>query len=214
MSSLSPSPFQGVRAVVFDLYGTLLTITERRAPYRRMLAHLRSQGRPAQADDAARLMTVDAGLAGAAEAIGARLSPAELTDLERDLFAELGSVRAYDDVVATLEALRQRGFRLALCSNLASPYAVPARLLLPRLDVYGFSFDIGAVKPQSQIYAAVCGELGLAPREVLMVGDTWEADVHGPLSFGMHACHLVRDGERSPATHQIETLRHLPGLLP
>ncbi len=119
-------------------------------------------------------------------------------------------MRAFDDAVPTLTALRERGLRLGLCSNLASPYAIPARLLLPAVDAYGFSFAVGAVKPQAAIYEAVCTALKLPPSAVLMVGDTFEADVAGPLSVGMQACHLVRDRvAASDAHHRISSLGEL-----
>lgn len=145
-----------VRAVVFDLYGTLLTIHQPRRPYRRLLDLLNVRGSPSHPSDAATVMTTDAGLAGIVAALGVTLPMADLAELERDLFEELASVRAFDDALPTLQALRDRGLRLALCSNLASPYAVPAQLLLPAMDAYGFSFVVGAVKPRPEIYAAVC----------------------------------------------------------
>lgn len=199
-----------MQAVVFDLYGTLLAIAQPRRPYRQLLNLLQQKGRPPHPTDAARVMTVDAGLAGIAGVLGAALDPADVAPLERELFAELSSVRVFEDAVPTLESLRERGLRLALCSNLASPYAVPAHLLLPPMDAYGFSFAVGAVKPQAQIYQAVCAALKLQPSAVLMVGDTFEADVAGPLAVGMQSCHLVRDGSASsPAHHSIRSLGEL-----
>lgn len=202
-----------VRGVVFDLYGTLLAIERPRRPYRQLLNLLQRGGRPPNPNDAATVMTVDAGLAGIAETLGAALAPADLAHLERELFAELASVRLFEDALPTLEALRTRGLRLALCSNLASPYAVPAHLLLPAMDVYGFSFSLGAVKPQPRIYAAVCEALALAPSQVLMVGDTLEADVLGPTAFGMQACHLVRGGKATTADACVCTLAELLQIL-
>ncbi len=129
------------------------------------------------------------------------------------LFLGLASVEAFADAVPAVAALRARGLRVGICSNLASPYAVPARLLLPPMDAYGFSFTVGAIKPEAQIYRAVCAALELQPKQVLMVGDTLEADVIGPLRFGMRAVHLVRDGSASPAPHRIVALAELPQML-
>ncbi len=39
-----------------------------------------------------------------------------------------------------------------------------------------------------------------------MVGDTLEADVLGPIAFGMQAIHLVRDARPSGAARQIRSL--------
>lgn len=184
-----------IRAVVFDVFGTLVYMRERRRPFRRLIGLLEARGRRGQAGDAARIMSRDVGLAGAAALLGAELGAQELASLERDLQAELASVRLFDDTAATLHALRARGLRLGLCSNLAAPYAPPVRALLPfELDAYAWSFEVGAVKPDPAIYAHVCERLGCAPAEVLMIGDTSADDWLGPRDFGMHSRWLRRQG--------------------
>ncbi|QQQ00164.1 HAD family hydrolase [Lysobacter enzymogenes] len=184
-----------IRAVVFDVFGTLVYMRERRRPFRRLVGLLEARGRHGQAGDAARIMSRDVGLAGAAALLGAELGAQELASLERDLQAELASVRLFDDTAATLQALRARGLRLGLCSNLAAPYAPPVRALLPfELDAYAWSFEVGAVKPDPAIYAHVCERLGCAPAEVLMIGDTRADDWLGPRDFGMHSRWLRREG--------------------
>jgi len=137
-----------IQAVVFDVFGTLLQIDERRHPFRQLMQHLRLQGRTPRPDDARTLMTRNLGLAGAADYFGAQLSNSELASLESDLFTELASVRLFDDALESLNQLKNAGLKLALCSNLAAPYAIPAKLLLPSFDVYGWSFEVGAIKPE------------------------------------------------------------------
>ena len=91
--------------------------------------------------------------------------------------------------------LRDRGLKLALCSNLAEPYAAPilAQLGTP-LDCYAWSFDVGAIKPDPRIYAYVLQQLGCAAEEVLFVGDSVEADLAGPTQVGMQAL-LLEQGK-------------------
>ena len=74
-----------IQAVVFDVFGTLLQIGERRHPFRQLMQHLRLQGRTPRPDDARTLMTRNLGLAGAADYFGAQLSNSELASLESDL---------------------------------------------------------------------------------------------------------------------------------
>jgi FMN phosphatase YigB (HAD superfamily) len=45
-----------------------------------------------------------------------------------------------------------------------------------------------------------------------MVGDTSEADYHGPKRFSMHELYLNRNGE-SPELQAIQSLAQLPPLL-
>ena len=88
-------------------------------------------------------MTRNLGLAGAADLFGTQLGNDELAILELDLYAELASVRPYDDALRALESLKRAGLKVALCSNLATPYAIPAKLLLPEFDAYAWSFEVG-----------------------------------------------------------------------
>jgi len=186
-----------IRAVVFDVYGTLVRIGERRAPYRALLARMEAAGRARQAGDAAAIMSRDLDLVGAAALLGADLSAPELAVLERDLQAELASVRLFPDSLAVLQALAARGLKLGLCSNLAAPYAAPVLRLLPALDAYAWSFEVGAIKPEPAIYAHACRQLGCEPGQVLMVDDTPEADLHGPRRYGMRSLLLRRDGPKA-----------------
>jgi HAD superfamily hydrolase (TIGR01549 family) len=129
-----------------------------------------------------------------------------LAELERDLSAELSSISFFQDALPTLRALRTAGYKIALCSNLAAPYAEPVNKLLPfDLDAYAWSFEVGATKPDPLMYEAVCNTLQCAPHQVLMVGDTVNADYSGPRSFGMQARHLARAGT-SPVHESISTL--------
>lgn len=181
-----------INAVVFDVYGTLLRIGERRHPFRQLMKVLRSQGRQPQTDDARILMTNDVGITGAAALLNAKLSLAELGRLENDIFRELASVSLYDDSLAALEKIKNAGLKIGLCSNLAAPYAVPAHLLLPRVDAYAWSFEVGAIKPEVAIYKHISKKLNCSPSSIVMIGDTYEADVIGPSNADLKGYHLQR----------------------
>ena len=75
---------------------------------------------------------------------------------------------------------------------------MPVKTLLPfELDAYAWSFEVGAVKPETSIYRHICDALQCQPHEVVMIGDTFEADYTGPNSYGMHGFYLARGGEKS-----------------
>jgi FMN phosphatase YigB (HAD superfamily) len=186
---------EGIKAVVFDVFGTLVSIGEKRRPYGRLLQLLARNGREPQPDDATRIMTNDVGLAGAAALFGMELPASSIAALELELYTELATIGLFPDAVQALNALRVAGYQLGLCSNLAAPYAVPVKLLLPfTLDAYAWSFEVGIAKPDPHIYENVCSQLGCLPHQVLMVGDTPEADFAAPQRFGMHGVHLSRNG--------------------
>ncbi|MCU4121002.1 HAD family hydrolase [Variovorax sp. N23] len=182
----------GIKAVAFDVYGTLVQIKDPRRPYRRLLSTLSDMGRPPRVDDGARVMSADVGLAEAAELLGMVLPSDVLGELQAGLDAELASVSLFEDVLPTIRSLKARGIRVGLCSNLAGPYAAPVEALLPKLDAYAWSFVVGAVKPEPRMYAHLCDALEVRPEQVVMIGDTLSADYEGPLAYGMQACHLAR----------------------
>lgn len=153
-------------------------------------------------------MSVNVGLAEAAELLGMTLPGDVLQELTADLTAELASISLFDDVIPAIRSLKKRGLRIGLCSNLAGPYAKPVQALLPQFDAYAWSFAVGAVKPEPRMYSYLCNALDASPEEILMVGDTLSADYEGPRSYGMQACHLSRK-QISKATAWIATLSEI-----
>jgi len=197
-------------AIVFDVYGTLVEIVDKRGPFRRLLRIGAHQGRPVAAGDAALLMSAPLGLDAAAQRLGIQLTQEQYAALEKDLHDEIASIRAFPETASTLTALRARGIKLGLCSNLAADYAAPIAALLPlQLDAYTWSFEAGAIKPDPAIYDRACRTLDCAPGRVLMVGDTPAADVDGPRACGMQSILLDRKQGRADAG----SLASLAGLL-
>jgi HAD superfamily hydrolase (TIGR01549 family) len=195
-----------VKAILFDVYGTLVEIDDKRAPFSQLIDIGVRQGRQPSDKDAGIIMGQPVGLREAAELFGIRLTDADRERLESELSAELASIAPFADTLPALRELKNRGFKLGLCSNLALDYAAPIVSVLPfALDAYVWSFDTGAIKPDPVIYAHACRQLSCAPGEVLMVGDTVEADVEGPRAFGMQALWLDR-------TQRFGTRDSLPSL--
>ena len=68
--------------------------------------------------------------------------------------------------------------------------------MLPRLDAYAWSYEVGAIKPDPRIYQHLIDQLGCTAEEVLFIGDTPLADIQGPSNFGMSARLINRkDGQ-------------------
>ena len=99
--------------------------------------------------------------------------------------AVLGSAQAL------LESLRGRGVKTGLVAN---SWPEPARLLradaeafglAPLLDVMVFSEEVGAAKPQPEIFVHALEQLGVEPLAAMFVGDRLETDVQGAANVGM-----------------------------
>lgn len=182
--------------VLFDAFGTLLHIPAPSHPYRRLLQEGLRHGRRPRADDVRTVMTRPLDLAQAADCLGIDIQPERLAQIQADLDAELARIEAFADGVAAVQLLQQAGVRVAVCSNLAAPYAQAVRRLYPGLDGYGFSFELGAMKPEPAIYQAACAQLQAeqTQRQVFMVGDSPKCDRDGPRALGMEGFLLARTG--------------------
>ncbi|HEV8535926.1 MAG TPA: HAD-IA family hydrolase [Candidatus Limnocylindria bacterium] len=79
----------------------------------------------------------------------------------------------YADTRPTLEAIRRRGLKVGVVSNVpADLRPVFAKHGLDGLvDSFTHSFEVGAEKPDPAIFLAAAKALGVKPSETLMVGD-------------------------------------------
>jgi HAD superfamily hydrolase (TIGR01509 family) len=108
---------------------------------------------------------------------------------------------------ALLEALRGRGLKLALVSNAVDPPGLLHRDLerlgvAQRLDAAVFSSEVGRRKPDPAIFERALELLGgVAPENVLFVGDRLATDVAGARALGMttvQALWFYADEETEP----------------
>jgi putative hydrolase of the HAD superfamily len=88
------------------------------------------------------------------------------------------SWRPYPDTEAVLEELRRRGVPVAVVSNIGWDLRPIFRGhgLDHLVDAYVLSYEHGVQKPDPRLFRAACDALGLAPADVLMVGDDLTAD--------------------------------------
>jgi HAD superfamily hydrolase (TIGR01549 family) len=96
-------------------------------------------------------------------------------------------------VQPTLTALAQAEIPLAICSNLAKRYGA---VIDKRLQQFNFSkhfsYELGFIKSDKEIYDSIVNSNGMTPEQILFIGDTWLADYDGPTKYGFQAKHLVR----------------------
>lgn len=194
-AALKQRPCPKVKAVIFDAFGTVLKIHSGCHPYRQILKHGRAQGRPAHADDAKLIMTNPLSLQDAADHFGITVPSQKLRRIQAELDDELRAIEPYEDALTAIQTLKSAGIKVAICSNLAQPYSAAIERLFRNLDAYGYSFAVGVLKPDPRIYQNVLDQLGVAPGEARMIGDSKRCDRDGPTAFGIKGHYLARSGQ-------------------
>jgi putative hydrolase of the HAD superfamily len=125
-------------------------------------------------------------------------------------FADADVWRIYADVLPTLDQLAARGFKLGVISN----WDDRLRPLLASLNLTRhfssivISCEEGATKPDTRLFILAARELGVAPGELLHVGDSLEFDVCGAEAAGCVGRQVVRHKPLTDA-RQIRSLLEL-----
>jgi HAD superfamily hydrolase (TIGR01509 family) len=122
--------------------------------------------------------------------------------------------------VEVVAELKQRGFWLALVSNMLLPgKLLKAKLrganVLAYFDTITISSDVGFIKPHPEIFRRTLRKSTLRPDEVVFVGDTYQQDIIGAKRVGLKTVWLnTRHEPRTmakddPPNYEIETLAEL-----
>lgn len=208
------------KALVFDLFGTLVAPSRRLDPYRRLIQALSERAAAPTRAAALGLMREPLTLRQA----WARLAPGLPVDeplmlsLESDLQSELRSCAAFLDALQALELAQSIGVPFTVCSNLALPYA-QALELLPGLSApAALSFETGLLKPEPALFEDACARLGARPRDCAMFGDRITDDIQGAQRAGFEQAWLIdrskiaRQEEPGRAHSVLQALRRSLGL--
>jgi HAD superfamily hydrolase (TIGR01662 family) len=124
-------------------------------------------------------------------------------------WAQHTNFELYEDVLPTLRELRERGIKIGVVSNSSRDVREFAQHHALEIDAGISSFHHGKTKPHASIFRAVLELLEVEPHEALMVGDTIDADIEGPLALGMQAVLLDRYGLHPDFAPRIESLAEL-----
>jgi putative hydrolase of the HAD superfamily len=102
------------------------------------------------------------------------------------------------DTVEALHELRRRQYRLAVVSNCTEDVAIvwSETELAPLFDVAVFSAIAGFMKPDRRIYELACSELGVVPCDCLFVGDGANDELAGSQRVGMTPVLIHGEGEQ------------------
>lgn len=86
--------------------------------------------------------------------------------------------RPFPDTEAALTAVAAAGIPIAVVSNIAWDIRPVFKRsgVAEQVTAFVLSYAEGAVKPDLRLFDIACRRIGIAPGEVLMIGDSYEAD--------------------------------------
>lgn len=108
--------------------------------------------------------------------------------VKEDLFQHL-----HPEIIPMLEALREKGILVGLISNCYSEEAKVIResVLFPYFDAVYLSCEQGVCKPDSEIFRRCMDELQVKPEECIYVGDGGSRELETAAELGMRAVQAV-----------------------
>ena len=226
---MNGTPLRGIRACVFDAYGTIFDFASAaarcsdvlRESTQRLTALWRDKQlqytwlRAAQGRHADFWQVTGDALDFTLETLG--LADPGLRDRLMQLYLRLDP---FPEVPAVLRELRSAGFARAILSN-GTPTMLTAAIdnggLTGLFDQVLSVEEVGVYKPHSKVYQLACDRLGLAADAIVFLSsNAWDA--HAATAFGMRVAWCNRYGqkrERLPGSpdREMRSLAELPPLI-
>jgi putative hydrolase of the HAD superfamily len=168
-------------------------------------------------DDREYSMT-DIGTAFLGDVLGRVPESAEVDLLVRTYLSEWNKGVRYPPGIGDLLGALGAEYRLAVVSNTQEADLVPGHLeamgVLRLFDTVVTSFEVGWRKPHPKIYTAALDELRIDPTAAVFVGDTCEADYHGPSQAGIRSFLIDPHNQAAiPAEARLSSIFELPARL-
>jgi len=222
------------RAVIFDLFGTLVSNIEPLIYRKRLLEIAFALGAPPEPFIEAwsqffahrmdgRIPDGEAQFEPVLRELGLKISPEACREANESRRAfMLESLTPKPDAVPCLQSLRAAGLRLALATDCSSetPELLDRTTLGSFFAVRAVSASLGMRKPDPAMYQHVLEGLGLSGAECLYVGDGNSEELPGAKRHGMTTV-WVDNGDRqyfqdrfdSAGDHTVQSLSQIPDLV-
>ena len=190
-----------VKAIVFDLYGTLITWFDPdwTPPKLSLAARLgireedfqKHVGRLVDDWETGHLGSYQDFLLALCRTGGYTPSESAMAELARERSAKTSRLfeRIEPAIVDMVQELRLRGFRLAVITNAGDMDVEPwtNSQLAPFFDVFIPSFEVGMLKPDPRIFEHSLQALGVSAGEAIFVGDGGRNELAGARGAGLTA---------------------------
>ena len=117
----------------------------------------------------------------------------------RDWEQTLSGIRLENGLIETLQVFRDMGLGLGVLSD----FPVNQKLEILGLNsMFEFALsaeEVGYLKPNPEAFKALANGLGLAPEQILYVGNSYSYDIVGAHSVGMMTAHFAK----KPRKHSL-----------
>ena len=207
------------KAVIFDLFGTLVD-TSSRQEYARVLTEMAAV-LGASSEDFTRIWFDTFNL----RSTGQLKSPAgnilyackqlnitctneqvrRASEIRTKFTVE--SIAPRKDALETLKALKAKGLKVGLISDCSDevPAAWKTTPFAELIDAAIFSCRVGMKKPDPRIFSTATDQLGVRPQDCLYVGDGSSHELTGARKAGMHPVLIRVPYERGGDAYRIDT---------
>jgi HAD superfamily hydrolase (TIGR01549 family) len=231
-----------IKAIFFDLHGTLAYFTRARHDMHVMAAHDCGVDVPSEAirqslplvDGSWKNIVVGQGRGVRSKSdkmtLGAlyeqellRLAGVEVTlEVAARIIGEFWKLMTrfvpYDDSIPTLKILKERGYTVGILTNMAGgDVNILCRNLgfAPYIKVAVSSEEIGSGKPDAPIFLAALERAGVKADEAIYIGDQYNIDVLGARGVGIRPVFLDRENSSPQITDcpRIQSLVQVVDLL-
>ena len=187
-----------IKAVIFDMFETLVTLFTGRTYFSEHIAAdlgqsleaFRKYWHETEKDRTLGKYSMEEGLAISLKNLGA-YSPENVELVCRKRREALGDTfkAIPSESLWLLQTLREKGLKTGLITNTFSDERdmILASPLYPLFDAAMISYEQGLSKPDPEIYRRAVQALGVTPEECLYVGDGGSHELDGARSLGMQA---------------------------
>jgi putative hydrolase of the HAD superfamily len=188
-----------VGAVLFDLYGTLITESVIQPTRASSLAgtlgledrSYRVEWKKRRPDVVRGRTSFAAALTEISESLVGRSDVAAIRAICEQRIQEKAVVyaRIFDDVAACVAALARQGVRMGIVSNGFEEDVLgwPQCALAPKFECAVFSCKEGVAKPDPEIYMRALHRLGVKPAHAVYIGDGGDNELVGAEQAGLRA---------------------------
>ena len=187
-----------IKAVIFDMFETLVTLFTGRTYFSENIAAdvgidielFRKEWHTTEKDRTTGKYTLDEGLELTLRRLGIFTQEKLELALSRRHAALSDTFSAIPkESVQLLKELKARGIKIGLMTNTFSDERnfIRSCELFPYFDIALISYEQGICKPDPQMYRMMTEQLGVAPEECLFVGDGGSRELYGAREAGMQA---------------------------